>query len=111
MKLNTDGSVYLLTLNDQEWYGITKAQQEDIITLCMRQAPKFGKYYISIVVQPDAVLPICEQKVRHQVWRHTFPTTDEEQLHDELLGLFDKYVKTKRLTIAQVRTYMNKVFK
>ncbi len=111
MKLNTDGSVYLLTLNDQEWYGASDTQRDEIIARCMHEAPRFDKYYISIVVQPDAVLPICDVKTRHQVWRWTFPTTDEEQLHDELLGLFDKYVKTKRLTIAQVRTYMNKVFK
>jgi hypothetical protein len=110
MKITHTNNVYSMVLKEQEWYGGDGVHQDILRAQAQVDAQEHGCRYISIMVEPDAVLSISPVAGRHQVWRHTFPTTTEEELYEKLLSLAGRYVGPDKLTIKEARAVAMRVF-
>ena len=110
MKVTAANNVYSLVLTEQEWYGIGEAEQHVLTANAVLSAKERHCQYISIMVEPDPVLSMSPIPTRHQVFRHTAPSTTEEELYKKLLHLADSYVKPGKLNIAQARVIAKRVF-
>lgn len=75
--INTQ-NVYSFVLTELEWYGGGEQQREAWINQCLREAQEWRCQYAAILVEPDALLSISPIPKRHQVWRHTFQTDDND---------------------------------
>jgi hypothetical protein len=62
------------------------------------------------MVIPDELFSNSPKPGRHQVWRHTFPATGEEELYEKLLSLAGRYVGPDKLTITEARAVARRVF-
>jgi hypothetical protein len=110
MKVSHSSGVYSVTLKEQEWYGVDEVKQATMRAQAQVNAQELGCQYISIMVEPDAVLSISPKPMRHQVWRHTFPLTDEQELYRKLMQLCEASVGPGKLSLTQAREVARRVF-
>lgn len=108
MRVINSNSVYAFVLSEDEWYSATEQQREAWINQIMREGADQNVQYLNIAVQPEAVLSISPNPKRHTVWRHTFPTTAEDEFFQALLNV---RLNRGALPAARMRAIAMEVFK
>jgi hypothetical protein len=109
-KLVNTSTVYSYILTEAEWYGANDQQREAWIAQTLREADEFRCQYATILVEPDAVLSISPIPQRHQVWRHTFPMSNEEDFKVRFADVLQAGF-TSGLTATRIRALIEGMLK
>lgn len=110
MKLVHAQAVYSFILNEDEWYSATEQQQQAWVAQIMREGQETDARYLTILVEPDAVMSISPEPKRHKVWGYTVPISVEDAFQIALIDILAKYVALNKLTYARARGIAKQVF-
>lgn len=109
MKLMHSNNVYSFVLTELEWYLATEQEREAWITQVKREGEAAGCQYMSLSVEPDAIMSVSPIARRHTVWRYAVPTSAEENFCGSLLAVLDLH--RAHLTPLRMAALAKEVFK